>query len=94
MKTGHSYSRKISKKEADKGFIFILKSELSFFPNSSFELSDGAKRSLVEIKSYHCLCRGPDLPHEHYYIAWDGLTVGTMIEIIKDDSGDYWISQL
>jgi hypothetical protein len=94
MKTRDSYSRKISKKEADKGFILILKSKLSFFPKSGFELSDGDKKFVIKVKSYPCLCRGPELPHEHYYISWKGLRAGTMIEITKDDSGEYWISEL
>jgi len=94
MKTENIYTRKISKKEADKGFIFILKSKLSFFPKSTFEVSDGDKTSTKEIKSYPCLCRGPEMPHEHYYISWDGLDVGTIIEIRKIDSREYWISQL
>jgi len=94
MKTKNVYSRKISKKEADKGFIFILKSKLSFFPKSTFEVSDGDKTLIREIKSYPCMCRGPELPHEHYYMPWDGLEAGTIIEIRKIDSKEYWISQL
>lgn len=93
MKTGTICSRKISKKEADKGFIFILKSKLSFFPKSTFEVSDGNKTLLREIKSYPCLCRGPELPHEHYYISWEGLKAGTIIELRKGESGEYWISE-
>jgi len=94
MKTENTYIRKISKKESDKGFIFILKSKLSFFPKSSFEISDGNNTLIREIKTYPCLCRGPELPHEHYYIPWDGLEAQTIIEIRKKDSGKYWISQL
>lgn len=94
MKTKTIYSRKISRKEADNGFIFILKSNLSFFPKSTFEVSDGNKTLLREIKSYSCMCRGPELPHEHYYISWDGLEAGTIIEIRKTDSREYWITQL
>ncbi|ADZ08441.1 hypothetical protein Metbo_0189 [Methanobacterium lacus] len=94
MNPVNSYSRKISKKEADKGFIFILKSKLSYFPKSSFTLSDGDITEVREIKSYPCTCRGPDRPHDHYYISWDNLEVGNIIEIRKNDSGDYMITQL
>ncbi|UTB33776.1 MAG: hypothetical protein NKF70_06115 [Methanobacterium sp. ERen5] len=94
MKTVNSYSRKISKKEADNGFIFILKSKLSYFPKSSFTLSDGDITEVREIKSYSCTCRGPDKPHNHYYISWDNLEVGNIIEIRKNDSGDYSITQI
>lgn len=94
MKSENIYSRKITKKEADEGFIFILKSKLSFFPESTFEVSDGVTTSIREIKSYPCTCRGPELPHEHYYISWVGLEAGTIIEIRKIDSQEYCISQL
>ena len=94
MKPVNSYTRKISKKEADKGFIFILKSKLSYFPKSSFTLSDGDITEVRKIKSYPCTYRGPDRPHDHYYISWDNLEVGNIIEIRKNDSGDYSITQL
>lgn len=94
MKTVNSYSRRISKKEADKGFIFILKSKLSYFPKSSFTLTDGDISVIKEIKSYPCICRGPERPHDHYYISWDNLEAGNIIEIRKNDSGDYSITQL
>ncbi|MTK64463.1 MAG: hypothetical protein F8N15_08075 [Methanobacterium sp.] len=94
MKTITSYSRRISKKEADKGFIFILKSKLSYFPKSSFTLTDGDISVTKEIKSYPCTCRGPERPHDHYYISWDNLEAGHIIEIKKNDSGDYSITQL
>lgn len=95
MNPKNVYSRKISKKEEDNKFIFILKSKLSFFPKSTFEISDGNKTLVKEIKSYSCLCRGPKLPHEHYYIPWDSLKSGTIIEIRKDDSEEdkYWLTQ-
>ncbi len=85
MKSKNKYSRKISAKEAEKGFIFVLKNKLTFFPKSSFELSDGHLTKLVQVKSYSCTCRGPELPHEHYYISWSSLDVGNIIEIKKND---------
>lgn len=88
MKSKKSYSRKISANEAEKGYIFILKNKLHFFPsNSNFELSDGQITKQVIIKSYSCTCRGPDLPHEHYYIPWYGLEAGDIIEIKRTDFG-------
>lgn len=86
MRSGNSYSRKISSKEAEKGFIFILKNKLSFFPDDrSFELSDDNITRIVSVKSYPCTCRGPDLAHEHYYIPWDGLEPGNIIEIKRNE---------
>ena len=36
------------------------------------------------VESYPCTCRGPDRPHEHYFISWEGLESGDKVEIIKD----------
>jgi hypothetical protein len=84
------YSRKISSKEAQKGFIFILKDKLSFFPdiNDTFELMDGKTSRDVMVDSYPCTCRGPDRPHEHYFIQWEGLEAGDKIEITKDPKNE------
>jgi len=58
------YSRKISSKEADNDFIFILKNKLSLFPDleNIFELNDGNSSRDVKVESYPCTCRGPDQP--------------------------------
>ena len=89
-----NYSRKISSKEAGKGFIFILKSSLSFFPplNHKFKLINGEISNEVSIKSYPCTCRGADRPHEHYFIQFEGLEAGNKIEITKNDMDEkYYI---
>ena len=88
------YSRKISSKEAQKGFIFILKNKLSFFPSleSEFILNENNSPREVKIESYPCTCRGPDKPHEHYFIRWDGLNTGDKIKITKE--GDNYILQI
>jgi hypothetical protein len=36
------------------------------------------------LESYSCTCRGPELPHEHYFIKWDGLRAGAKVEIEKN----------
>lgn len=84
------YSRKISSKEAEKGFIFILKNKLSSFPalNDNFVLRDTKLSREVCVDSYPCICRGPDRPHEHYFIGWEGLEAGDKIEITKSRSSD------
>ena len=80
------YSRKISSKEAQENFIFILKSKLSFFPplGTNFELSYENISREVMVESYSCTCRGPERPHEHYFISWEGLEAGNKVEIIKN----------
>jgi hypothetical protein len=85
MKKDTTYSRKISAKEARKGFIFILKGNLPFFPplGDKFKFINDDSYGEVRLESYHCTCRGPDLPHEHYFIRWEGLKAGDMVEITK-----------
>jgi hypothetical protein len=85
MKTD-DYSRKISAKEAEEGFIFILKNKLDFFPEvgNKFELINDDLTKEISVESYPCTCRGPDLPHEHYFIRWEGLMAGDKIKIVKD----------
>lgn len=85
------YSRKISSKEAYNDFIFILKSKSSFFPElgNIFELANGDISSKVKVESYPCTCRGPERPHEHYFIHWEGLEAGDKVEIIKSSEDKY-----
>ena len=93
MASQNIYSRKISSKEAQEDFIFILKSKLSFFPplGTNFMLSNENISREVLVESYPCTCRGPDRPHEHYFISWEGLESGNKVEIIKDseEEGKY-----
>jgi hypothetical protein len=86
MHPKNRYSRKISKKEAENDFIFILKNKLSFFPPlyQDFFIDNGEVLKKVKVESYPCTCRGPDLPHEHYFIKCSGLKKGVKVEIEKD----------
>lgn len=79
------YQRNISLNEAEKGFIFILKNKLNFFPplGKEFEIEKNGSVKVVKVESYPCTCRGPDLPHEHYYILWDGLKKNDSVKIFK-----------
>ncbi|MFH1738257.1 MAG: hypothetical protein ABIH23_04570, partial [bacterium] len=83
MPSTENYSRKISAEEAKKGHIFILKDQLSFFParGKEFTLSGQEKEKKVFVESYRCTCRGPQLPHDHYFIRWDGVRFGEKITI-------------
>ena len=91
MNSKNMYSRKISSTEADNDFIFILKNKLSFFPElgNIFELTDDNLTKEVKVESYPCTCRGPERPHEHYFIHWEGLESGDKIEITKDHEDKY-----
>ncbi len=88
MMAKNIYSRKISTKEADNGFIFILKNKISFFPDLNQEFMLGDEE--VCVQSYPCTCRGPERPHKHFYIRWKGLKAGDKIKIIKNDSDDLY----
>ena len=86
MEKKFAYSRKISSEEAAEGYVLVLKSKLSFFPplGKTFQLVQDGKQRRVRVESYRCACRGPDLPHEHYFIRWKGLRSGDKLEIRED----------
>ena len=81
------FSRRISAEEAKKGYIFVLKDKLSFFPprGKQFTLCKGKEEKKVFLESYRCTCRGPQLEHDHYFIRWDGVQFGEKITITRDE---------
>ena len=89
MANEQHYSRRISSEEAKKKYIFVLKDSLSFFPprGKPFTLTEPGheKERSVVVESYRCTCRGPELPHDHYFIRWDDLRRGDKITITKDN---------
>ena len=91
-----SYARKISREEAKKGYMFVLKDSLSFFPSPGkpFTLASDTNEKTVSVESYRCTCRGPNLPHEHYFIRWDGLRFADRVSISteKDSAGKYHLT--
>lgn len=91
MAAKKSYSRKISRTEAKEDFIFVLKNKLSFFPplGDTFELVTDKVSKEVKVESYPCTCRGPERPHEHYFIRWEGLETRDKVEITKDSENKY-----
>ena len=95
MKERPAYTRKISSEEAREGYVMILKSKLAFFPpiGKAFNLIHDSIRSTARVESYRCTCRGPELPHEHYFIRWKGLKTRDRIEIREDlsEQGRYII---
>ncbi len=81
-----SYVRKISSEEEEEGYILILKDKLEFFPalGTSFKLTTEGKPRRVRVESYPCDCRGPALPHEHYYVTWPGVRAGETVTIRRN----------
>jgi hypothetical protein len=96
MKERQAYARKISSEEAREGYVMILKNKLAFFPpvGEAFHLVHHNVRSRARVESYRCTCRGTDLPHQHYFIRWNGLKARDKIEIRKDPGkqGSYLIN--
>ncbi len=84
-----TYERKISAEEAAESYVMILKDRLDFFPpiGETFQL-DGAP---AKVESRHCECRGPEKPHEHYFIRRAGLAKGQRVTITRNETA-YTIS--
>ncbi|MFN8617797.1 MAG: hypothetical protein U0837_11910 [Dehalococcoidia bacterium] len=84
-----SYDRKISSEEAAEGYIMVLKDRLKFFPPAGEPFSlDGAPAS---VEARHCECRGPEKPHDHYFIRRAGLAKGQRVSIGRNGT-DYTFS--
>lgn len=85
--TKTSYSRKISLDEAKKGYFFVLKDELSFFPSvgKGFTIESEGISHDAAVESYSCTCQGPRRPHDHYFIRWKGLKVRDRVRIELDE---------
>lgn len=83
MAKNNIYRRKISSEEAQEGYIMVLKNWLDFFPGIGvdFDLEENGAVRKARVESYHCECRGLELPHEHYFIRAGGLKQGEQIEI-------------
>jgi hypothetical protein len=82
-----TYSRRISSEEASKGYVFVLKDKLSFFPRvgKPFDIASNSSQKHISVETYRCQCRGPEMPHDHYFIRWDGLKRGDRVTIEKDE---------
>lgn len=88
MKSKVNYSRKISTEEAREGYIMILKNRLSLFPSRGkpFDVKEGNVVKKARVESYSCTCQGPDLPHDHYFIRWEGLKKGMNVTLSKGET--------
>jgi hypothetical protein len=86
MKRRGAYSRKVSSEEAREGYLLVLKNKLHLFPplGKRFDLLQNDVLGRAKVESYRCTCRGPELPHEHYFIRWKGLRPKDRVEIRED----------
>ncbi len=66
----------------------VLKDWLPFFPpvGTPFLLRSEGTETPVRVESYPCECRGPDLPHEHYFIRLRGLSRRDRIAITRSSA--------
>jgi hypothetical protein len=80
------YSRTVSSEEAREGYLLVLKSKLRLFPRlgEEFDLIQDCLAVKAKVESYRCICRGPELPHKHYFIRWKGLGPKDRVEIRED----------
>ena len=80
------YVRRVSSTEAREGYVLVLKSRLSFLPpiGEPFEIVCGSRTHKGKVEAVACACRGPDKPHEHYFIRWGGLHARDRITIGRD----------
>src|SRR3989442_11684045 len=88
MKTNETYTKKITSEEGKEGYFLVLKNRLPFFPQTgrTFQLvKDGHSRK-ARVESYPCTCRGPDEPHDHFFVRTRGLEPGDRV-VVQRDSG-------
>ncbi|MFA6540626.1 MAG: hypothetical protein WCT99_03415 [Bacteroidota bacterium] len=83
MKT--NYERTISAEEARQRYFLVLKNKLPFFHGvgTPFSVKVGTQKKKAVVESYHCECQGPDQPHEHYFVRWNGLAKGDRLIVKK-----------
>lgn len=84
-----SYERKISSEEAREGYILVEKAALGFFPpiGQAFELAGGGGTASARVEARDCECRGPEKPHQHYFIRRGGLAQGSRWRFVAHGGG-------
>src|SRR5713226_4022506 len=80
------YSKRITSEEEHSGYVLILKDRLSFFPTSGrkFQMVQNGHSRRATVESYPCNCRGPELPHSHFFIRVRGLKSGDRVTVQRD----------
>jgi len=80
------YSKRITSEEEQSGYVLILKDRLPFFPMQGrrFQMLQNGRSRRAMVESYPCSCRGPELPHSHYFFRVKGLKSGDRVTVRKD----------
>jgi hypothetical protein len=86
MRMKDVYSKKITAEEEDSGYVIVLKDKLSFFPpmGRRFQMIQNGRSRRALVESYPCTCRGPELPHSHFFVRVKALRSGDRVTIRKD----------
>jgi hypothetical protein len=80
-----SYVRKVGAEEVRLSRVAVMKSALGFFPpvGTAFDATIDDHPGRLELEAYHCECRGPEKPHEHWFIRWPGLVAGQTVSFVR-----------
>jgi hypothetical protein len=86
MSAERAYARKVSPTEAREGHVMVTANKLSLFPPAwrPFQLRQGDQTREAVLEAEECTCRGPQNPHEHYYVSVPDLRPGDRVTIRKD----------
>jgi hypothetical protein len=86
MRMKDVYSKKITSEEEQGGYVIVLKDRLPFFPSSGrrFQMIQNGRSRRAMLESYPCSCRGPDLPHSHFFVKLKAVKSGDRVTIRKD----------
>lgn len=78
------YGRRAMPEEVERGALFIAKTALPFFPptGTPFALETVSGTAEVAIEAVHCICRGPEKPHEHYWLPVPGIELRALVTIM------------
>ncbi|MBK9610475.1 hypothetical protein [Candidatus Amarobacter glycogenicus] len=80
-----AYERKISSEEAAEGYVLVEKAALKFFPaiGHRFGLIESGETASAKVEARDCECRGPEKPHQHYFIRRGGLAKGSRLRFTR-----------
>jgi hypothetical protein len=86
MRTKDVYAKKITSEEEQGGYVIVLKDRLSFFPplGRRFQMIQNGHSRRAMVESYPCSCRGPDLPHSHFFVKVKSVKSGDRVTIRRD----------
>jgi hypothetical protein len=97
MRMKDVYSKKITSEEEHSGYVIVLKDRLSLFPpmGRRFQMIRNGRSRRAMVESYPCACRGPGLPHSHFFIRVKALKSGDRVTVRKDSkSGTRYLLQV